>query len=124
MQNRTTRSRSNAPWIVLAVAAGVIVLVIILSSLLKKPPEPARPHLLSRVNLVVQSNVGGAEVYVDGEHKGITSDTEYKATVFNLPRKTYEVTLKKESYQDATASVEVTGTLLNQPVRIEMKPVE
>jgi hypothetical protein len=90
----------------------------------KSPPRPKGEYLQSRVDLVIQSNVSGAEILVDGQQKGFTSDTNFRARLFKLPRKTYQITLKKEGYAERTEAVEITGKALTQTVKIDMAPVK
>ena len=62
----------------------------------------------SRVNLYIQSNVGGADVYVNGEkQESGTNSSDMKASFFGLGPGTYEIQLKKEGYQDAVQTVEL-----------------
>jgi uncharacterized membrane protein len=90
----------------------------------KSPPRPKGEYLQSRVDLVIQSNVSGAEILVDGQQKAFTSDTKFQARLFKLPRKTYQITLKKEGYAERTEAVAITGKALTQTVRIDMEPVK
>lgn len=124
---RPKRRLSFLPWLILGLAALVVIGVLVISRLNedKSPPQPVGGNPpVSRVNLIIQSNVGGAEVYLDGVQKATISDTENQATLFNLAPKTYQITLKKQGYADQTESVEVTGTALSQTVQINMQPTQ
>ena len=81
-------------------------------------PAPRIP----KVNLIVQSNVGGADVYLNDQQKAIVSDTEHKAILFNLPPNTYQITVKKQGYADRTETVEITGKTISQTVEIYLRP--
>ena len=111
-------------WLVLGIALLIMLGVAIISALIKdkSPPKPIGEFRQPRVDLIIQSNVGGAEVYLDGQHKGFTSDTKYQGRLFNLARKTYQITLKKEGYADGVKTVAVTGKTLTQNVRINIQP--
>lgn len=112
------------PWLVLGIALLIMLGAAIIPALIKdkSPPKPTGEFRQSRVDLIIQSNVGGAEVYLDGQHKGFTSDTKYQARLFNLARKTYQITLKKEGYADGMKTVEITGKALTQNVQIDIQP--
>ena len=87
------------PWIVLGIGVLVVLVGIIVSSMLKdkSPPRPVGPAArIPKVNLIIHSNVGGAEVYLNDQQKAIVSDTQHKATLFNLAPKTYQITVKKQ----------------------------
>ena len=70
--------------------------------------KPLLKRKASRVNLYIQSNVGGADVYVNGEKQSSgTRNSDLKASVFGLRPGTYEIQLKKEGYQDTVRTVEL-----------------
>ena len=77
-----------------------------------------------KVNLIIHSNVGGAEVYLNDQQKAVISDTRLKATLFNLAPKAYQITLKKQGYADRTEMVEITGQTISQIVEIHLQPGE
>jgi hypothetical protein len=115
------------PWIVLGIGVLVVLVGIIVSSMLKdkSPPRPVGPAArIPKVNLIIRSNVGGAEVYLNDQQKAIVSDTQHKATLFNLAPKTYQITVKKQGYADRTETVEVTGQTISQVVEINLQPGE
>ena len=87
----------------------------------KGPPRPVGTYRHPRVDLIIQSNVGGAFVSVNGQQKAITSSTHNQATLFNLAPKTYQIMLKKPGYEEITQSVEVTGAGISQTVQIDMQ---
>ena len=119
--------RGFLPWIVLGIGVLVVLVGIIVSSMLKdkSPPRPVGPAArIPKVNLIIHSNVGGAEVYLNDQQKAIVSDTQHKATLFNLAPKTYQITVKKQGYADRTETVEVTGQTISQVVEINLQPGE
>lgn len=75
-----------------------------------------------RVHLIIKSNVGGAEVYLNGQQKTVTSDSRHEAKLLNLGRKAHEIQLKKQGYADRTEMVEITGNTPSQTVQIDMRP--
>ena len=111
------------PWAIIGAIALIVLGIVVIPYLISKDPSRApRPLRVSRVNLIIQSNVGGAEVYINGQPKGLTSDTHYQATLLNFAPKTYTVTLKKQGYAERTESVEITGEWASQTVRIDLQP--
>lgn len=113
------------PWIILGVGVLIIVVGIIVSSTLKDSspaPRPGPTPRIPKVNLIVHSTVGGAEVYLNGQQKALVSDTHHKATLFNLAPNTYQVTVKKQGYADRTETVEITGQTISQIVEIPLRP--
>ncbi len=123
------RNRRNIqrflPWAVIGILILVVlgaVLIPLLTNRSKGPPKPVGELRLPKVNVIIQSNVGGAEISVNGQPMGLTSDTHYSAMLFNLAPKTYQITLKKQGYAERTESVEVTGKGISQTVRIDLQP--
>ena len=115
------------PWIILGAGVLIVLVGIIVSSTLKdkSPPRPLGPAArIPKVNLIIQSNVGGAEVYLNDQQKAIVSDTQHKAMLFNLAPKTYQITLKKQGYADRTETIEITGQTISQIVDINLQPRE
>ena len=113
------------PWIILGVGVLIIVVGIIVSSMLKDnspAPLPGPAPRIPKVNLIVHSNVGGAEVYLNDQQKALVSDTHHKATLFNLAPNTYQITVKKQGYADRTETVEITGQTISQIVEIPLRP--
>jgi hypothetical protein len=88
----------------------------------EKPlPKTKKYH----VNLYIQSNVGGADVYVNGEKQELgTRSSDLKASVFGLRPGTYEIWLKKEFYKDIVRKVELTGDKAAETVIMEMAPLK
>ncbi len=130
-QNQPTKSdkplRGFLPWIILGIGLLIMLVGIVVSSTLKdkSPPRPTgQAARIPKVNLIVHSNVGGAEVYLNDQQKAIVSDTHHKATLFNLAPKTYQITLKKQGYADRTETVEITGQTISQIVEIDLQPGE
>ena len=112
------------PWIILGIGVLIVLIGIIVSSTLKdkSPPRPVGPAArIPKVNLIIHSNVGGAEVYLNDQQKAIVSDTHHKATLFNLAPKTYQIMLKKQGYTDRTETVEITGQTISQIVEINLQ---
>ena len=115
------------PWIILGAGVLIVLAGIIVSSTVKdkSPPRPLGPAArIPKVNLIIHSNVGGAEVYLNDQQKAIVSDTQHKAMLFNLAPKTYQITLKKQGYADRTETVEITGQTISQIVEINLQPGE
>ena len=113
------------PWIILGGGVLIMFVGIIISSMLKDNSPPPRPGVTPRipkVNLIVQSNVGGAEVYLNDQQKALVSDTHHKATLFNLAPNAYQITVKKPGYIDRTETVEITGKTISQIVEIYLRP--
>lgn len=130
-QNQPAKSdkplRGFLPWIILGVGLLIMFVGIIISSTLKdkSPPRPVgQAARIGKVNLIIHSNVGGAEVYLNDEQKTIISDTHLKATLFHLAPNTYQITLKKQGYTDRTETVEITGQTISQIVEIDLQPGE
>lgn len=128
-QNRPTQSgkipQGFLPWIILGAGVLIMLVGIIVSSMLKDnspPPRPGATPRIPKVNLIVQSNIGGAEVYLNDLQKALVSDTHQKATLFNLAPNTYQITVKKEGYTDRTETVEITGQTISQIVEIYLRP--
>ena len=110
------------PWAILGVAVLIMFGALIISSLHREPPpKPRGEYRQSRVHLTIQSNVTGAEIYVNGQQKAVIGMNK-KGKLFNLAPKKYQVVLKKEGYVDRTETVEITGTKLSQTVQIDMQP--
>ncbi len=113
------------PWIVLGIGLLIVLVGIIVNSTLKdkSPPRPVGPAArIPKVNLIIRSNVSGAEVYLNDQQKAVVSDIHHKATLFNLAPKTYQITLKKQGYTDRTETVEITGQTISQIVEIYLRP--
>ena len=113
------------PWIILGVGLLIMVVGIIVSSTLKDnspAPQPGPAPRIPKVNLIIHSNVGGAEVYLNDQQKALVSDTHHKATLFNLAPNTYQITVKKQGYADRTETVEITGQTISQIVAILLRP--
>lgn len=111
------------PWIVIGVIVIITIGVIVIQSFRPKTvPQPTAPMRYPRVHLTIKSNVGGAEVYLNGHQKTVTSDSRHEAKLLNLGRKTYEIRLKKSDYADRTEMVEITGISPSQTVQINMQP--
>ena len=127
-QNQPTQGnkipREFLPWIILGIGALIVLVGIIISSTEKdKPlPVPGPAPRIPKVNLIVQSNIGGAEVYLNDQQKALVSDTEHKAMLFNLRPNTYQITVKKQGYTDRTETVEITGKTISQTVEIYLRP--
>lgn len=128
-QNQPAKSdkalRGFLPWIILGVGLLIMFVGIIVSSTLKDnspAPRPGPAPRIPKVNLIIHSNVGGAEVYLNDQQKTLVSDTHHKATLFNLAPNTYQITLKKQGYTDRTETVEITGKTISQIVEIYLRP--
>ena len=122
-RKNSKRNFSFLPWAFESIAVLVVLGLAIVWSIQnreKDPPRPVGTYRLPRVDLIIQSNVGGAFVSVNGQQKAITSSTHNQATLFNLAPKKYQITLKKPGYEEITESVEITGAGISQTVRIDM----
>lgn len=129
-QNQPTQKnkipREFLPWLILGVGVLIVLVGIVISSTVKKTPvpTPGPAPRLPKVNLIVQSNIGGAEVYLNDQQKALVSDTEHKAMLFNLRPNTYQITVKKQGYADRTETVEITGKTISQTVEIYLRPTQ
>ena len=112
------------PWTILSISILAIVIGIIINSIQKdeSPPRPGPSPRIPKVNLIIQSNVGGAEVYLDNQQKAIVSDTHHRAMLFNLVPKTYQIMLKKQGYIEWAETVEITGQTISQTIEIYLQP--
>jgi hypothetical protein len=111
------------PWVVIGVIVIIVVGIVIINSFRPKTaPQPTAPMRYPRVHLTIKSNVGGAEVYLNGQQKTMISDSRHEAKLLNLGRKTHEILLKKQGYADRTEMVEITGDTPSQTVQINMQP--
>ena len=130
MQQNNQQSEKNRksrqglwPWIVIGAVVIIVLGAIIISSFQREdPPQPTGQIYYPRVHLTVQSNVGGAEVYLNGKQTTIISDTHRTAKLLNLARKIHQITLKKQGYVDRTKAVEIAGKTPSQTVQIDMQP--
>ncbi len=127
-QNQPTKSNKPLqgflPWIILGIGLLIMVVGIIISSTIKDnspAPRPGPVPRIPKVNLIIHSNVGGAEVYLNDQQKALVSDTHHKATLFNLAPNTYQITVKKQGYADRTETVEITGQTISQIVEIPLR---
>lgn len=141
MQNRTSPPKKRGiPTIVVVVPLVIVALAIFLLILSWLIPKMGFKSIESRedisekplpkvksyyINLYIQSNVGGADVYVNGEKQASgTRTSDLKASVFGLKPGTYEIQLKKKGYQDTTRTVELTGDKAVETVIVELEPLE
>ncbi len=84
--------------------------------------KPLPKHKAYTVNLYIQSNVSGADVYVNGEKQASeVRSSDMKASILGLRPGTYEIRLKKEGYKDAVQPVELTGNKAVQTIIMEME---
>lgn len=126
-RNRRKSHRSMLLWIIPGIAILSMLGAAFLPSLFnrdKPPPQPKGELRYPNVKLIVHSNVGGAEVYLNGEKRAVISTTHQKATLIGLAPKTYQITLKKQGYVEKTVAVEITGKDITQNVQIDMAPDE
>jgi len=87
---------------------------------ISEKPLPKRKAY--HVNLYIQSNIDGADVYVNGEKQATgTRSSDLKASIFGLRPGTYEIQLKKEGYQDAVKTVELTGDKAVETIIMELE---
>ena len=115
--------RHLLPWIIIGAIAVIVVGVLIVQSFRPRAvPQPTAPMRYPRVHLTIKSNVGGSDVYLNGQQKTVISDSRYEAKLLNLGRKTYTILLKKQGYADRTEMVEITGHTPTQTVQIDMQP--
>jgi hypothetical protein len=68
------------------------------------PPNPP-PAAIDQGTLIVLANVGGAEVYVDGNLKGLTDVNEKYEGKFDVGN--HEITLRKQGYEDSSGQIEI-----------------
>ena len=84
--------------------------------------KPLPKRKAYHVNLYIQSNIDGADVYVNGEKQATgTRSSDLKASIFGLRPGTYEIQLKKEGYQDAVKTVELTGDNAVETIIMELE---
>ena len=138
MQNRSSPpEKRGIPTIFVVVPLVIVALAIFLLILSWLIPRMGFKSIESRedvsekplpkrkkyhINLYIQSNVGGADVYVNGEKQSSgTRSTDLKASVFGLKPGTYEIQLKKEGYQDAVKTVELTGYNAVETIIMELE---
>ena len=120
---RSKSPQNHLPWIVIGVIAIFIIGVIVVQSFRPNSvPQPTAPMRHPRVHLIIKSNVGGAEVYLNGQRKTVISDSRREAKLLNLGRKSHEIQLKKPGYADRTEMVEITGNSPSQTIQIDMQP--
>ncbi|MFQ6044312.1 MAG: PEGA domain-containing protein [Candidatus Poribacteria bacterium] len=138
MQNRTSPPKKRGiPTIVVVIPLVIVALAIFLLILSWLIPKMGYKSIESRedisekplpkvksyyINLYIQSNVGGADVYVNGEKQASgTRTSDLKASVFGLRPGTYEIQLKKEGYKDATQTVKLTGDKAVETIIMELE---
>jgi serine/threonine protein kinase len=68
------------------------------------PPNPP-PAAIDQGTLIVRANVGGAEVYVDGNLKGLTDVNEKYEGKFDVGN--HEIILRKQGYEDSSGQIEI-----------------
>jgi predicted Ser/Thr protein kinase len=68
------------------------------------PPNPP-PAAIDQGTLIVLANVGGAEVYVDGNLKGLTDVNEKYEGKFDIGN--HEIILRKQGYEDSSGQIEI-----------------
>ncbi len=68
------------------------------------PPNPP-PPAIDQGTLIVRANVGGAEVYVDGNLKGLTDVNEKYEGKFDVGN--HEIILRKQGYEDTSGQIEI-----------------
>ncbi len=116
-------------FVVGAIVVMCIIFIVVPYILMNRPDksvdkdEVAPKRVFQQINLYIQSNVGGAEVYLKGEKgewKGITASTDKKANFFNLRRGIYEIRLKREGYQEIVKQIEITGEKSLEKIRIDL----
>jgi hypothetical protein len=64
----------------------------------ENPPQPPKPIMF---NLSINSNVNGAQVFINGQPAGAISST------FPLPQGTYSITVKANGYREFSRSVKL-----------------
>lgn len=69
-----------------------------------EPPAPEPPPPPTTGNLSIQTRPVDAEVYVDGQPKGLTP-----LMVYDMPIGTYTVEIRKDSYKSLKKTVEIVG---------------
>ena len=68
------------------------------------PPNPP-PAAIDQGTLIVRANVSGAEVYVDGNLKGLTDVNEKYEGKFDVGN--HEIILRKKGYEDSSGQIEI-----------------
>jgi hypothetical protein len=69
-----------------------------------QPPAPEPPPPPTTGNISIQTKPVDAEVYVDGQLKGLTP-----LMVYDMPIGTYTVEIRKDNYKSYKKTVEITG---------------
>jgi serine/threonine protein kinase len=68
------------------------------------PPNPP-PAAIDQGTLIVRANVGGAEVYVDGNLKGLTDANKKYEGKFDVGN--HEISLSKQGYENSSGQIEI-----------------
>jgi predicted Ser/Thr protein kinase len=74
------------------------------------PPNPP-PAAIDQGTLIVRANVGGAEVYVDGNLKGLTDVNEKYEGKFDVGN--HEIILRKQGYEDSSGQIEIAKGVMS-----------
>ena len=80
----------------------------------QKPPFPQPVPPAPRYQLSIESNVGGAQVYLNGSYSGNTPFVSY------LHPGTYSVTVRLDGYEDYTRTIKLNGSY---QIRANLNPV-
>ena len=117
------KTRQKILFLSVCGVAIVVAIGVMVGSSLEQASPPAPPVQMHypRVHLTVQSNVGGADVYLQNKLITVISDTHRRAKLLNLARKTHQITLRKAGYVDRTEEVEITGKTPSQTVQIDLQ---
>ncbi len=141
-QPSAPKPKKNILVFVIAIPAGLIligifwlVISLIFSSVYKSPetqevrtPPPLPKRKAYHVNIYVQSNVDGAEVYLTGESesgervekKDVTKSTDFKASFFKIRPGKYEIRMTKAGYEEAVKQVGITGERFTENIKMEL----
>lgn len=137
-QHSKPQSKRRTPTVIMiifSVIIGIAFLWFIFGKLMPllgyKDPETQEAKLEKplpkvkkfNVNLHIQSNVAGAEVYVNDELTTVTRNLDLQASVFNLKPGKYEIRLKKRGYQDAVKQIEIIGYKATEKINIKLEKV-
>jgi serine/threonine protein kinase len=82
------------------------------------PPNPP-PAAIDQGTLIVHANVDGAEVYVDGNLKGLTDVNEKYEGKFDVGN--HEIILRKQGYEDSSGQIEIAKGEMSTTTTFKLK---
>jgi serine/threonine protein kinase len=82
------------------------------------PPNPP-PAAIDQGTLIVHANLDGAEVYVDGNLKGLTDVNEKYEGKFDVGN--HEIILRKQGYEDSSGQIEIAKGEMSTTTTFKLK---